>query len=279
MLFQTPFRYRLGFTLIELLVVIAVIGALIAVLLPSLQQARESAYRAKCLSGTRQGAVAVLSYAVDNREYLLNSNPTIRRPGVNVAYFVKLVDENYAQSTLFTSKGGCPHGPNTYYDWTIGDEYGGFASAPITSYGLNGMLQSGRGVGPGGTLIIYGTTRTSDTRMYRYADQNPMVLDAHVPMSSGTDLQALAMVLMRTSGHTNYLTVASGAPDTEGRHKGEGLNITNGDGAGRFVPRELLLGRLYTDWGATWPRGSWVRGFWYVGADPDFDTGRTVRNW
>ncbi len=268
-----------AFTLIELLVVISIIALLIAVMLPSLAQARESAYRAKCLSGTRQTSVAVLAYATDNREYLLNSKPTANKPNINVAYHVKLVDENYAQSTLFTNKGGCPHGPTTYIDWTLGDEYGGFASVPTVTYGLNGMLQSGRGTSPLGALVIYGTTRTSDTRILRYADQTPLILDAHVPMSHGTDLQALAMVLMRTSGHTNYLTVASGAPDTEGRHKGDGLNITNADGAGRFVPRALTLGKMYTDWGSTWPRGSWVRGFWYVNADPDFDTGRTERTW
>ena len=51
-----------GFTLIELVVVLGVIGVLIAFLLPAVQQAREAARRARCLSNLRQIGTAVHSY-------------------------------------------------------------------------------------------------------------------------------------------------------------------------------------------------------------------------
>ena len=63
-------RYRSGFTLVELLVVIAIIGILIAMLLPAIQAARESARRANCASNLRQLAIGVNTYSERNGEQL-----------------------------------------------------------------------------------------------------------------------------------------------------------------------------------------------------------------
>lgn len=70
---------RAAFTLVEVLVVIAIIVLLLSVLLPSLQGARDSGRRAKCLSNLRESArLAQYNAHEDSRGRLHTPHPAIR---------------------------------------------------------------------------------------------------------------------------------------------------------------------------------------------------------
>src|SRR5262245_21670768 len=57
-------------TLIELLVVIAIIAILAALLLPTLERAKEKVYRVQCANHLRQISVSLHLYADDHRGWL-----------------------------------------------------------------------------------------------------------------------------------------------------------------------------------------------------------------
>jgi prepilin-type N-terminal cleavage/methylation domain-containing protein/prepilin-type processing-associated H-X9-DG protein len=73
---------RAAFTLVELLVVITIIGILIALLLPAVQSARESARAAGCSNNLHQMGIAVQHYNQNHSGYFPPGSPGSVRHGL-----------------------------------------------------------------------------------------------------------------------------------------------------------------------------------------------------
>lgn len=204
-----------GFTLIELLIVISVIGTLVALLLPAVQAARESARRASCRNNLKQIGLATLAYH-DAQGHLPPpkfGNTTYQWLGGTLVMLLPYLEEAHLYSE---------------YDPTLPAEDP--KNLPITSRSLNVYLcpsmrvprampehDCGEVLGPGSYLI---STRT---RYYNYAKLDGAFAN---PASDGTYHLALRHITDGTSktllvgeinfGHAEFMWTTADCPKLNG---------------------------------------------------------------
>jgi prepilin-type N-terminal cleavage/methylation domain-containing protein len=95
-----------GFTLVELLVVIAIIGVLVALLLPAIQAARESARRTQCANNLKQLSLACLNYETANKSFPVGGSSKGNMLSFH-AYILPYIEQSvlYEQIDFKTTKG------------------------------------------------------------------------------------------------------------------------------------------------------------------------------
>lgn len=101
---------RAAFTLVELLVVIGIICVLIAITIPVLSKARDSARAAACASNMKQIYVATSAYAMDNSDMLYYAC-AYQQTTMNYPYAYLMVSPgviSYTQGVLWSYIGPTP---------------------------------------------------------------------------------------------------------------------------------------------------------------------------
>ena len=204
---------RRGFTLIELLVVVAIIALLIAIMLPALSNAREQGKRTVCLSNMRQMGIALLSYALDNSEYVPACSCPLAEPDVEHPeefYWLHVLQE-YSQQPLI---GRCRSDQSTkpFLDWSNPPPRDKWQDYRWSSYAVNvcvGPLKSplaldrlNRIKSPS-SVIFLGEVRAGDT--YDYADH------IHSDLWEGQDDPKQSVAWDRHVNVSNYLFIDSHA--------------------------------------------------------------------
>lgn len=168
---------RRGFSLVELLIVVGVIGVLIGLILPAIQQAREAAARLSCSNNLKQIGLALHSFHDAHGQFppLPTRTPPGSDPNAYLGWMALILPEMDQTNLYGVSVHACQLDPDTLHDpphiglatvvrayvcpddWRLiaplTDKFG--VRAAFTSYiGISGVVPTGAKIGFDGILGI-----------------------------------------------------------------------------------------------------------------------------
>lgn len=152
-----------GFTLIELLVVISIISLLIAILLPALAKARQSAYTIQCASNIRQIGMGTFLYAQDYDDYLLGA----------VVKYVKYYGNDLTPTGRPWYELLAKIGKNSRISYNLIYPTSFSCPAVPTRFSLASLPRSYNETGSSGVLLHYAMNKHNGSTIHNYADFPP----------------------------------------------------------------------------------------------------------
>jgi prepilin-type N-terminal cleavage/methylation domain-containing protein/prepilin-type processing-associated H-X9-DG protein len=191
--------YRRAFTLIELLVVIAIIAILAAILFPVFAQAKEAAKKTQDLSNTKQHALGIHMYSVDNDDMFPRMVYT-----TNINLWGWQTPHTWREAILPYVK----NGEDIYWDGNTNQTFaqGGIWDTPA--------MQDERGIYQGNNTLMLAQCQWDNTANAERCDQdtNTGIATglAPFPSVSMTDLDAPAQIAATWTVGINPAWGASG---------------------------------------------------------------------
>src|SRR5690606_19123193 len=132
--------FHAAFTLVELLVVIGIIALLIAILMPALNRARETALSVQCQSNLRQVGMYMAQYTSENKLWVPMASENDEEPiDTRIPAWYRLLQEQYQMPAAVLK---CPYaGQGRMWDGNLHVFTAASGGTPDISYGINASRQ------------------------------------------------------------------------------------------------------------------------------------------